>query len=356
MPLPREPSVEELRQQSEQSRAALATTIGELRERVGDSAAELKTLVAPDHIKQQLKDFVRDERESLVNSVRRRVQENPLQVAAIGAAIAYPAWGLLRAIPTPLLLIGAGLFLTSKKGQQAAKDAKARIDEAVQQGSERVADMATGIQSDLQDRIDGAKHGLEEIRDTVSSAAGSVVGKAQEQFHDASDAVKHAARGVAHDASVAADRAYATAANSGEGIKERAGTTAIHSRDAVITFVNENPLLVAGIGAAIGAFIAASMPSSDAENRLFGAGSEKLKTKAKEVAAQSIEMAGDVAAEAAASVATAAAREGLDATGVRQTLNKVAESVRAVADRGIDTALESAPQPSQQTFAERNQS
>jgi hypothetical protein len=118
----REPSVEELREDSERTREALASTIEELREKVGDTAAELKTLVSPTHIKQELKDYVRDERDSLYKSVQRKAQENPLQLAAVGAAIAYPAWGLLRAIPTPLLLISAGLFLTSKKGQKSARD------------------------------------------------------------------------------------------------------------------------------------------------------------------------------------------------------------------------------------------
>jgi hypothetical protein len=120
------------------------------------------------------------------------------------------------------------------------------------------------------------------------------------------------------------------------------------SRDALTNFVNDNPLLVAGIGAAIGAFIAASIPSSEAENKLFGAGSEKLKGKAREAAAQGIEQAGNIAAEAAGSVAAAAAREGIDAAGVQRALNTVADGVRKVADRGLETALGATPSSGQQ--------
>jgi hypothetical protein len=104
----------------------------------------------------------------------------------------------------------------------------------------------------------------------------------------------------------------------------------------------------------VGAFLAASIPSSEAENRLFGDGSEKIKGKAREAAAQGIEKAGDIAAEAAGAVAAAAAREGLDAAGVQRTLNTVADSVRAVADRGLNTALGEAAKPSQQPISERN--
>jgi tartrate dehydratase alpha subunit/fumarate hydratase class I-like protein len=132
----------------------------------------------------------------------------------------------------------------------------------------------------------------------------------------------------------------ADALKSGIGeAKDRADEMARISRYAVTDFINENPLLVAGIGAVVGAVIAASIPPSEAENRLFGAGSEKLKDKAREAAAQGIEKVGDLAAETAGSVAAAAAREGLDAVGVTGALSKVAGGVRAVADRGLDTAL-----------------
>ena len=111
---------------------------------------------------------------------------------------------------------------------------------------------------------------------------------------------------------------------------------------------------------AVGAVIAASIPPSEAENRLFGAGSEKLKEKTRQAAAEGIDKVGDLAAETAGSVAAAAAREGLDATGVQSALNKVADGVRAVADRGVDTALgkQKQPQPNQSfecPTAERNQ-
>src|SRR4051812_2902277 len=174
MPSTHEPSVEELREESERSREALAATVGELRDKVGDTAAELKTLVSPAHIKQEINDYVRQRREGLIQSVRRKAKENPLQMAAIGAVLAYPAWGLLRAIPTPLMLIGAGLFLTSNRGQQAAKEAKAKLDDVVHQGTDKVSDLADSIKSDLEDRIAGARYGVEEARDSVAAAVGAV--------------------------------------------------------------------------------------------------------------------------------------------------------------------------------------
>jgi len=367
MPSTQELSVDELREESERSREALTSTIGELRDTVGNTAMELRTLVSPTHIKKEIRNYVREEREGLMQSIQRRAQDNPLQMAAVGAAIAYPVWSLLRAIPTPLLLIGAGLFLTSKRGQQSAKEIKAKVDDVVQQGTEKVSDFAGIVRSDLEDRFAGARYGAEELRDTMTSAASAVADRAQTVFGNAADTAKDAAdtaKGavgsaigdVAGQVASAAESVSAAAVEIAGSAKDQATTMGTRSRDALTNFVNDNPVLVAGLGAAVGAFIAASIPSSDAENKLFGAGSEKLKDKAREAAAQGVEAAGNVAAEAAGSVATAAAREGLDAAGVQRTLNTVADSVRKVADRGLETALGTNFQSGQQPTTQRNAS
>jgi ElaB/YqjD/DUF883 family membrane-anchored ribosome-binding protein len=325
-----------------------------LRDKVGDTAMELKTLVSPSHIKQEIKDYLREERESLVRSLQNKAKDNPLQMAAVGAAVAYPAWSLLRAIPTPLLLIGAGLFLTSKRGQQSAKELSAKVEEVVQQGSDKVADLAGSVRSNLEDRIAGVRYAVEDAQGALSSTVSEAADKARATIHDVTDALKTAATNAAGTAAGKAEDLSATTADTATIVRDRAAAIGADSRNAVINFVNNNALLVAGVAAAVGAFIAASIPTSDAENRLFGAGSEKLKDKAREVAAQGIEKASDIAAEAAGSVAAAAAREGLDAAGVQGALNKVADSVRAVADRGVDTALGSNPQAGQQPIRERN--
>lgn len=361
MPSAQEVTVEELREESERARDALATTVGELRERVGQSAMELKTIVSPEHIKKEIRNYVSDERKSVVRSVRQRAKDNPLQMAAIGAAIAYPGWSLLRAIPTPLLLIGAGLFLTSKRGQQSTKDITAKVEDAVQQGTEKAVGFVEAVRSDLADRAAGARYGAEELRDTVISAAGTVTDKARAMFHDAANSAQGAigsAEGVVDGAagklSSVTGGIGRAASETAETAKDQAFAVAASSRATLTNFVIDNPLLVAGIGAAVGAFIAASIPSSDAENKLFGVGSEKLKDKAREAVAQGIESAGDIAAEAAGSVAAAAAREGLDAAGVKRTLNTVAESVRKVADHGLEAALGANSHSDLQSNTQRN--
>src|SRR4029078_502493 len=102
-------SVEYLRRESERTRAQLVSTVVELREKVGTTAAELKARASPAHIKQEVRTFVREEQRSLLNTVQERIRENPLQAAAVGAMLAYQAWGLLLALRAALLYIGAWL-------------------------------------------------------------------------------------------------------------------------------------------------------------------------------------------------------------------------------------------------------
>ena len=51
-------SVEELRRESEQSRAQLATTVDRLREQIADTAEDIRHKVSPQHIKSEVTDFI----------------------------------------------------------------------------------------------------------------------------------------------------------------------------------------------------------------------------------------------------------------------------------------------------------
>lgn len=326
----RNASVQELQRESERSRAALAATVEKLRDKVGDTTSEIKTRLSPGYIKQEIKDYVREERVTLTQSLQKHAKENPLQAVALGAAIAYPALGLLRAVPMPLMLIGAGLFFTSQRGRQAASEAKVKLDDVVQQGSETLSNLTTTAKSNLEARTAGLRSDIGNARDTVASTADMVSGKARAAIHDASDFISAAAASATGSAEAGIAQASSVKESAVQGVSD--------TKNATADFLKDNALLVAGIGAAVGAFIAASLPSSEAENKLFGAGSDQLKAKARQAAADGIDKATDYATQAAGAVATAAAREGLNSSGAKNAFNTVTEGVRAVANRGLQTA------------------
>src|SRR5215213_2564103 len=155
----REPSVDELRRDADRTRAHLTGTVEELRSQVADTATHVREAVAPSTIKRQVKDYVRESSEDMMQSLQRRARENPLQAVAVGAAVAYPVWSLLRAIPAPLLLIGAGLALSrSTAVREASDEAIARARRAAS------------------DAMDTTRETVDEWRET----AGSIVDRASD--------------------------------------------------------------------------------------------------------------------------------------------------------------------------------
>ena len=325
----REPSVEDLRRESERGRAQLANTVENLRDKVGETAAEIKTFVSPAHVKQEIRTYVREERERITETIQRQARENPLQTAALGAAIAYPAWGLLRSIPMPLMLIGAGLFLTSSRGKRTMNEVKEKASEAYKQGADIASDAMMSVK-------DAAVERSESITQAVGSAGAAV----SDMARDAVGTVTSRAKTAQEQASAVIDRAAAKAENAASTAKARAAELQKNAGSTVMEFIEQNPILVAGVGAAVGAVLAASIPSSEAENRLFGPPRQAMKEKASALVADGVEKAKDIAAGVAGEVAEAAAREGMDADGLKRAVEGVVAGAKTVANRGLDTALE----------------
>jgi hypothetical protein len=122
---------------------------------------------------------------------------------------------------------------------------------------------------------------------------------------------------------------------------EKVSNLAAQAKDTLGNAYEQNPLLVAGIGMAVGALIASALPATSAENRLFGDTSENLRRRASEAAAEGL----DAAKEAADDVVEAAAQQGLSAEGLSSAAEDMTRKARAVAERGVEAALGNNPRP-----------
>jgi len=162
----------------------------------------------------------------------------------------------------------------------------------------------------------------------VTATGRSLADQAARTFNDALGDATAAGRGFA-------DQAAYTLSDAKHGVV----AARQRSQSAVLDFVDKNPLLVAGIGAAIGAFIAASLPSSNAENQMFGSRADDLKDEVRDAASRGLEQAKGFAADVAGDVAAAAAREGLDGRGMQQAAETVTKGLKSVAQRGVNAAL-----------------
>src|SRR4029453_3375607 len=119
---PRSPH--EIRRETEQTRAALTTTAEELRGTVTDTATDIKNRLRPDAIKAEVSGYIKSRGEQLFQDFTDMARRNPVRAGALGASVAYPGMRLARPVPLPVLMIGAGLFLTgSKTGRDLSRKA-----------------------------------------------------------------------------------------------------------------------------------------------------------------------------------------------------------------------------------------
>jgi ElaB/YqjD/DUF883 family membrane-anchored ribosome-binding protein len=306
-------SVKQLSRESEIARTALIQAAGELNDKVAETIDELKTTLSISRVKEEFKSYAREESSQVLASIEGKARDNPLQAVAIGAAIIYPFWGVLKLVPGPILLIGGGWWLSRQKN--------GAISQIVAESASDIAHTANQAKASVVAALDAATNAFSETAEGVLNAATSKAGALATTIKDAS-----------------ADTVDAVSETTSD-LVATGGRVASQSRTAFDDLIDRNPLLVGGFALAIGAFIAASLPGSRVENELFGERSDEVKVKARAAVSQSVERAKDVATDIAQDIAVAAAQEGLTKEGLSNTIDGVAGAVKAVVDRGLNSAL-----------------
>jgi len=313
-----EPSVATLRAEAEVTRARLTGKVDDLRTQVADTATDIKERLSPDAIKTEVTQYVRDSGDQLWHTLERKARDNPLQAVAVGAALAYPALKIMRAMPAPLLLVGAGLLLSRTSGSDgsisgATNTLRSHAQGAVDTASQTFDRATDDARRKVHDAQDYARRGVESVIDRATATASSLKDRVTGAADDASSAVRDAA----------------------DTVKSQAEDLAQQARQTVSDTWDKNPLLIAGIGLGIGAFIAAAFPSTKAEETMFGEASDALRRQADGVAAKGVE----AAKAAVEGVAAAASGEGVSVDGLNQLGESLTDKVRAVAERGVEAAL-----------------
>ena len=240
-----------------------------------------------------------------MNDVTSAARRNPMQAVAGGASIAYPLLRIARAIPFPVLMVGAGLFFAgSKTGQaatQKASDIAADLSEEMVRRAhdlsdqvQKTASSAKNYASDHYDRISSAVAGgsgqvkdaavaagttiassSEKIKDSVVSAGTALSDRANSLKDDGLRIVSSTAatvQDIATGATAAAQSAGSAAADAGmdavRTITAKASDASDRAGKTIFQTIEQNPLLVAGVGLLVGGLIASALPRSDFEDEL----------------------------------------------------------------------------------------
>src|SRR5690349_12839297 len=239
---------EQLERETEQTRAAIADTLDELR-----------ACMTPGHVLDQLADRMSDgSTAAFARNLRDQTVNNPLPVALIGTGLAWLMLGRRGTRSGDAL--GAGR--AAEVGRRTARDTMGEFSET--------ADTARELAGDASDAIrDRAASAAGTVRDQMASTADAV----RDQAASAADSVQ---RTTAAGYQTLTDAARRTAASVTDSTKAASQRT-LQSGSALVDFCREQPLVLAGLGIALGAIMGALLPATEAESRLMGKTSDEVK-------------------------------------------------------------------------------
>jgi hypothetical protein len=188
-------SLQQIKRETEQTRAGLTSTVEQLKTSVADTASDIRQRIRPEAIKAEVSDYIKSRGEQFLNDVTAAARRNPMQAVAVGASVAYPLLRLARAIPLPVLMVGAGLFFAgSRTGQaatQKASDVAADLSDEVMRRARGLGDQigdtasaAKAYASDQYDRVSAAVSGGTDQLSRAAGAAGATVAADSKNFQD----------------------------------------------------------------------------------------------------------------------------------------------------------------------------
>lgn len=277
-------------------------------------------------------------RHSLANSLR-EIDERLTPGQMFDEVLSYAKGGsgtfvralsnAIRENPMPSLLIGAGCILffseklgisralpKSRRAEQdygySARGAEAWHDYDRVRDSDRESDTGTGIGEAAREKVATAAASVKQGIASVGDAIGGTAERARETAQDIRDDVSETVEQVKERAESVRQRITEKAMHSGE----QAMTAGRQVKEKAADLMHEQPLLIAGLGLAFGAAIAALLPSTRIENQLMGETSDALKKKIGDTATQQFRAAKDTASELVENAKQAVEREGISASDV----------------------------------------
>jgi ElaB/YqjD/DUF883 family membrane-anchored ribosome-binding protein len=130
-----------------------------------------------------------------------------------------------------------------------------------------------------------------------STSEASMLKSAKDKVSGTLNSVSEAAGSTYETVTDAAQTAYQGVGNAVTGIYEKAGSLKSQSLEKFDYYIEENPLAVGAVAAALGATVALSIPSTSYENQLMGETNQNLIAKAEDAARGAFEKVQQVAGE-----------------------------------------------------------
>jgi hypothetical protein len=233
-----------------------------------------------------------------VTGLQDAIRQNPVSAALVGMGILWMFTGGNRMTASAALL------------PSAARAAATGVGSALQNSADAVGAVTEGMRSAGSRVVDG-------VRDTISGASVSV----RETASQAYDAVK----GAVSDSTSKTTQSTTVQAGTAQGM---AGVLQSNLKD---TFERQ-PLLLGAIGLAVGAGMAAGLPSTQIEAEFAGDTADRVTAQVKEFASEQIDRVTETAKRTLDAVKEEAAAQGLTPEAAKDGAVAIGEKVKTVAN------------------------
>jgi Protein of unknown function (DUF3618) len=250
------------------------------RAQIADSLAELRDRMTPGQVMDETLDYFRDGRAGqFVRNLRQQVVDNPIPVALIGAGLGWLMLG--NRTPRSESVLRSAAQMRTNKYETAGAGSSA--DRAARETSAWAKDTASSIGETSRDAGFKLKGAARDAGAAVSGAAASIGDTASSLYESA---------GEAYD--IAADRARGAGRSA-----STLGANAVDSSRNLMAYLRDEPLVLAGIGLALGAVLGTALQITETEKQLMGKTSDAVKDGVGEAAEQTWEKGKAMANEAA---------------------------------------------------------
>jgi hypothetical protein len=263
---------------------------------LSDTFEELRARVSPGHVLDQLVDYATESGGvDFFRNLRDQTVANPLALGLVGAGLAWLMMSTGRESRRPY-----GVYprrAARMRGYFAGT--RERAGNAVSEARNTVSDAAADVRDRVAEAAGMARDRVADAATMASDAAGSVASTARtarDAAFGAASSLGERARSRAGDTTAALGEAASTlyggvaysAGRTASGVQALASGTAATSRD-VFDFCRDQPLVLAGIGLALGAAMGAVFPSTETERHLMGEASNDFKEQTRALAAENYE-------------------------------------------------------------------
>jgi hypothetical protein len=283
---------------------------------------ELRTHMTPGHVVDQLVDYANDTTGGMFfRNLKRQAADNPLPVVMIGAGLGWlmlsgrrsPSDGSAQRFAGQTRSAVERAGMTAGRWAEETRAGASDLAKSVTAGASRLGDDTRTGASDIADR---ARAGMHDMRDSLSETADSAADRISSAYQSAADAtssayehgsdrVADAAARLQDTARGASDRAAALAGAATEqarrtvgaarGAASQIGHNVGDTGRGLMEFLRERPLVLVGLGVAVGALMGAMLPATTKEDELMGEASDDLKEGAAEFAGRQAERGAAVA-------------------------------------------------------------